>query len=305
MNQIILKELQNISKNVKINEPMLNHTSFKVGGFADLFITPKSIDELVKVYKFLKRENIHIFIMGKGTNILVSDNGIRGAVIKISDNLSNFCVKENVIEAEAGIELSILSKAASEKSLSGLEFSCGIPGTLGGAVIMNAGAYGGEIKDILINTTYMNENGEIEEILLEGHKFKYRSSTLQDKKGIVLKSKLKLFKEDKEKIEKTMEELTYLRRMKQPLDRPSAGSVFKRPEGYYAGKLIEDSNLKGFQIGDAQVSTLHCGFIINRGKASSNDIINLINHIKGTVHNKFGVNLETEVKIVGDFSSTY
>ena len=305
MGHTLLKNLEKLSSNIKIDEPMSLHTSFKVGGPADFFITPKSIKELANIYKFCKKENIPAFVMGKGTNILVSDKGIRGVVIRVGDNLSNFTFKENMLDAEAGVDLAVISKAAAEKNLAGLEFSCGIPGSLGGAVIMNAGAYGGEIKDILVNTTYMNENGDIEKISTKDHKFRYRSSVLQERKGIVLKSQLKLFEGKKENIEKTMEELTYLRKTKQPLDKPSAGSVFKRPEGYYAGKLIEDSNLKGFQIGGAQVSNLHCGFIINKGNASSDDIINLINHIKGTVQDKFGVYLETEVKIVGEFASTY
>ncbi|NLC68965.1 MAG: UDP-N-acetylmuramate dehydrogenase [Clostridiaceae bacterium] len=279
---------------------MKSHTSFKIGGPADILVTPGSIPMLKEIVDLCRKEKIRYFIMGNGTNLLVRDKGIRGVVIKTAEKLKGFLVDDNCIEAEAGILLSELALIAMENELSGLEFAHGIPGTLGGAVTMNAGAYGGEMKDVVVKTLYMTRDGEIKTLENEQHGFGYRTSLIQEEKGIVLKSRVKLAGGDKEKIREKIEYLAEKRKQAQPLDMPSAGSIFKRPPGYYTGPLIDGCGLKGFRIGGAQVSMKHCGFIVNTGDASARDVIDVINHIKGTVKNKYGVELETEVKIVGE-----
>lgn len=296
------KLLENIAgrENVKTDEPMKDHTSFKIGGPADFFVTPCSVYSLCEVIKLCNNENLPIFIMGNGTNLLVSDKGIRGVVVKIYDNLSDFHVKEDCIEAYGGILLSKLSDIALENGLTGFEFASGIPGTLGGAVAMNAGAYGGEMKDVVIETEYIDKEGNIKIIRGEEHQFGYRTSFIQKQSGIAVKSLIKLKKGDKSSIKALIDDLTARRQDKQPLEMPSAGSVFKRPEGYFAGKLIEDCGLRGYSIGDAQVSEKHCGFIVNKGNATAKDILDLIRHIQKTVKDKFNVDLQTEVRIVGE-----
>jgi len=296
------KLLENIAgkENVKTDEPMKNHTSFKIGGPADFFVTPCSVYSLCEVIKLCNNEKLPIFIMGNGTNLLVSDKGIRGVVVKIYDNLSDFHVKEDCIEAYGGILLSKLSDIALENGLTGFEFASGIPGTLGGAVAMNAGAYGGEMKDVVVETEYIDKEGNIKIVRGEEHQFGYRTSFIQKQSGIAVKSLIKLKKGDKSSIKALIDDLTARRRDKQPLEMPSAGSVFKRPEGYFAGKLIEDCGLRGYSIGDAQVSEKHCGFIVNKGNATAKDILDLIRHIQKTVKDKFSVDLQTEVRIVGE-----
>lgn len=298
----MLQLMQNIvnEENIKIDEPMKNHTSFKVGGPADLLVTPTSVLQLSEILKLCNKENIPIFVMGNGTNLVVSDKGIRGVVVKIFDNLNDYCIKDDTIEAYGGILLSKVSNIALENELTGLEFASGIPGTLGGAVAMNAGAYGGEMKDVVVETEYIGRSGEIKVIYGDEHEFGYRTSFIQKQSGIVIKSVLKLKRGCREQIKDLMEDLTGRRQDKQPLEMPSAGSVFKRPEGYFAGKLIEDCGLRGYRIGGAEVSNKHCGFIVNRGDSTSEDIINLIKHIQKTVNDKFGVELQTEVRIVGE-----
>jgi UDP-N-acetylmuramate dehydrogenase len=209
-------------------------------------------------------------------------------------------IKDDIIEAEAGLLLSKISNIALENELSGFEFASGIPGTLGGAVTMNAGAYGGEMKDVIIKTEYMDTNGNIEVIEGEKHGFGYRTSFIQKQQGIVLKSTIRLIKGNRTEIKSLIDDLTQKRTDKQPLEMPSAGSVFKRPEGHYTGKLVEDCGLRGYRIGDAEVSTKHCGFIVNTGNATADDVLNLIEHIKTQVAQRFGVNLQTEVRIVGE-----
>ncbi|HOQ36340.1 MAG TPA: UDP-N-acetylmuramate dehydrogenase [Acetivibrio sp.] len=286
--------------NIKLDEPMKKHTSFKVGGPADILVTPVSVSQLGEVIKLCQRENVPLLVMGNGTNLIVSDKGIRGVVIKVYDNLRECIVENDTIRAYGGILLSKLASIALENELTGLEFASGIPGTLGGAVAMNAGAYGGEMKDVVVETEYMDKNGEIKVLRKEEHEFGYRSSFIQRQSGIVIRSVLQLKKGNKDDIKALMRELTKRRQDKQPLDMPSAGSIFKRPEGYFAGKLIEDSGLRGYQIGGAQVSNKHCGFIVNTGNATARDIINLIKHVQETVRRKFGVEMQTEVKIVGE-----
>jgi len=287
-------------ENIKYSEPMKNHTSFKVGGPADIFITPRSISHITSVIEACKSHQVPFFVMGNGTNLIVRDKGIRGVVIKTGEYLNNFNVDGDVIEAEAGILLADLSKIACENELTGLEFACGIPGTLGGAVVMNAGAYGGEMKDVVISTYYLNNDGELKVVEGEQHLFGYRTSFIQKEGGIVLKTKLKLRKGAKELIKNQMDILNEKRAKSQPLEMPSAGSVFKRPVGYYTGPLIEQCGLKGYSIGGAQVSNKHCGFIVNKGDALASDVTALIRFVQEKVKAEFGVQLEPEVKIIGE-----
>ena len=288
------------SANVKTDELMKDNTSFKVGGPADIVVAPAGADSLVNVYRECLDRNLQIFVLGNGTNLIVRDRGIRGVVIKILDNLSGYSVSDGVITADAGILLSRLSRIALEHGLSGLEFAEGIPGTLGGAVAMNAGAYVGEMADVVARSEYLDKKGNI--TILDGkqHKFGKRASYIQSDGGIVLKSEIKLKKGDKNEIKARMDNFNHQRREKQPLEMPSAGSVFKRPEGYFAGKLIQDCGLRGFRIGGAEISRKHCGFIVNTGNATADDIISLIRHVQKTVEERFGVRLQTEVKIVGE-----
>lgn len=287
---------------VSVNEPMANHTSFKIGGPADIMTYPGNSNQLVNIVKECVKSNIPYMVMGNGTNLLVSDKGIRGVVIKIYDNLAAFKVDNDTIELEAGMLVSKASKLALEYSLTGLEFAEGIPGTVGGAVTMNAGAYIGEMCMVVHQTEYMDGEGNIITITGDEHCFSYRSSIIQKSKGIVLKTRLKLQKGDSVNIKEKMDEFNFKRRDKQPLEWPSAGSVFKRPQGYFVGKLIDDCGLRGYGIGGAQISDKHSGFIINRGGATCSDVLALIKHIQTTVDGKFGVQLEPELRIIGDFN---
>lgn len=290
-----LNELKSITneENIFVNEPMKKHTTFKTGGNADFLVTPSSKEEIQKLFAL----DVPKIVIGNGSNLLVRDGGIRGLVIKLSKN-DNYKVCDNVIEADAGIYIAKLSQIALKHNLKGLEFACGIPGTLGGAVYMNASAYGGEMANVVFETDFLKDNGEI--IKVTDHKFSYRKSVFQNMNGIILSSKLKLEIGNQEEIKSKMEEYKNSRNTKQPVNFPSAGSTFKRPDGYFAGKLIEDAGLKGYRIGGAEVSTLHAGFVINANNATSKDILNLISYIQDVVNKKFGVELETEVKIIGE-----
>lgn len=287
-------------ENVFLDEPMKKHTSFKIGGPADLLVMPESIDELQKVIEICKKNDAPYFIMGNGTNLLVRDKGMRCVVVKIAENFSDVAINETTVIAQSGILLSTLAKKIINKSLKGFEFASGIPGTLGGAVTMNAGAYGGEMKDVVRSCKVLDHDGNLLELSLEQLEMGYRTSVIQTKGYIVVEAKLELSKGNYEEIKEIVDELTVKRTTKQPLNLPSAGSTFKRPPGYYAGKLIEDSNLKGVRVGDAQVSELHSGFIVNVGNATAQDVINLIALVQEKVKEKFGVSLEPEVKIVGE-----
>lgn len=292
----LLDELKKIlpEENILVNEPMKNHTTFKVGGPADYLVMPETTEQIVECLKL----DVPKFVLGNGSNLIVKDGGIRGLVIKTSklDNLE--LIDEDVIEAGSGCFLSVISNLAKKSSLTGFEFASGIPGTFGGAVMMNAGAYGGEMKDIVFETTYIDEDLEVK--TTTEHEFSYRKSMFTNTNRVILSSKIKLAKGNFDEIDARIKELSEARRTKQPLAYPSAGSTFKRPEGHFAGKLIEDSGLKGFSIGGAQVSELHAGFVINTGGATAKDILDLIKHIQTEVKNKFDVDLETEVKIVGE-----
>ena len=286
--------------NILKNELMKNHTSFKIGGPADEFCQVTSAEEIQELICYAKEKNIPYTIIGNGSNLLVSDKGIRGLVIKIAKGFDSAEVSDTKITASAGILLSKLAKVALANSLSGLEFASGIPGTLGGAVYMNAGAYGGEIRDVVKSVTYL-EDGKIKTADKEELGFGYRKSRFSDSGCIILSAELELKAGDKDKISEKMEDFKERRCSKQPLSMPSAGSTFKRPEGYFAGKLIEDAGLKGFGIGGAMVSEKHSGFVVIQGGATARDVLNLIEHIQKTVYEKFGVTLDTEVKMLGEF----
>ena len=285
---------------VRIQEPMKFHTSFKIGGPADFLVMPASSGQLRELIELGRSEEMPLFVMGNGTNLIVRDQGIRGLVVKITEAFGECRVEDETMEAEAGILLSRLSNIAWKNGLTGLEFASGIPGTLGGAVVMNAGAYGPEMKDVIVRTEFLGRDGEIRILQGEEHEFGYRMSHIQKVGGIVLRSVFRLKKGDSGEIKATMDELSRRRNSSQPLEMPSAGSIFKRPPGHYAGPMIEGCGLKGFSIGGAQVSVKHAGFIVNTGNATASDVIRLIGHIQNKVLDKYGVELHTEVKIVGE-----
>lgn len=290
----LIEQIKTITneKNIYINEPMSKHTSFKTGGPADIFVVPDSKEEIIKLLKL----DIPKTIVGNGSNLLVRDGGIRGLVIKI--DISNYEFVDDVLVADAGCMIAKLSRLAMENSLSGLEFACGIPGTLGGALYMNAGAYGGEMKDIVLETEVVDYNGNV--FIITEHDFDYRKSVFQNMDCVILSSKLKLNHGNKEEIKKQIDEYMTSRRTKQPIDKPSAGSTFKRPKDNFAAKLIQDAGLKGYSVGEAEVSNLHAGFVINKGHATTKEIIELIKHIQAKVNTEFGVMLEPEVRIIGE-----
>ncbi|CEJ72301.1 UDP-N-acetylenolpyruvoylglucosamine reductase [[Clostridium] sordellii] len=300
--EFIYKNLLNIldKEGIYLNEPMKNHISFKVGGPADFLLKPKTEDEIKKLIEFLKNENIPYIVIGNGSNLLVKDGGIRGVVIKIADNFNKFEIEDTKVIAQSGALLSFMGKAILNKSLTGFEFAAGIPGTLGGAIAMNAGAYGGEMKDIVKSVRLMDSKGNIIELSNKEMEFEYRRSLISKSEYIVLSAIIELKEGNFDEIKGYMKELTKSRVTKQPLNLPSAGSTFKRPEGHFAAKLIEDSGLKGLTLGGARVSEKHSGFVVNIGDAKAKDIIELINVVKSTVYSKFGVMLEEEVKILGD-----
>lgn len=298
-------------ENVLKNEPMSKHTTFRIGGTADFFVKVQTTQQLQEAVCFLKKENIPFYIVGNGSNLLVSDNGIRGVVLQIAEKFSGYefihmnkassTDKNNriLVKAKAGTMLARLGKEFADNSLSGFEFASGIPGTLGGAVYMNAGAYGGEIKDILVSATLMDKDGNIFEMNTEQMQFGYRKSIAAEKDYIVLEAVLALNAASKSEVLAKMTELADLRRQKQPLEYPSAGSTFKRPEGYFAGKLISDAGLKGFSVGGAMVSEKHAGFVINTGNATSADVIALTDAVRDKVFEKYGVKLELEIRQLG------
>ncbi len=297
----ILKEIRSILKEdqIIIDAPMREHTSMRVGGKAKMLLLPSSIQEIRDIKKELVSMNIPHYIMGKGTNLVVTDRGYSGVVIKLAENYSDITVKGDEIIAAAGAYMVTISNLAMRHSLSGLEFAAGIPGTVGGAVAMNAGAYEGVMKDVVSRTVCIDNTGELVSLTSDEHEFGYRTSTIQKKGLLVLEVKIKLVKGEYDKIKGKMNLFSSMRREKQPLNLPSAGSVFKRPDGCFAGKLIEDAGLRGYRIGGAQVSEKHCGFIVNTGNATAADVIQLIDHIKNQVLQNSGVILEQEVRILG------
>jgi UDP-N-acetylmuramate dehydrogenase len=287
--------------NIKHNELMSEHTSFKVGGPADIFMEPANLEELKKALGFVRQNNIPYYVIGNGTNLLIGDKGIRGAIIKVGENFGAIEITGEEVIAECGVLLSTLSKMVARSTLTGLEFASGIPGYLGGAIAMNAGAYGGEMKDVVEWVEALDGNLELQRYTNSEMEFVYRKSIVEPRNLIVIRCKMKLKKGNQEEINSIMSDLSLKRKTKQPLHLPSAGSTFKRPPGYYAGKLIEDAGLRGFSIGGAQVSELHCGFVVNKGNATARDVYDLIKHVQQTVFNQFGVVIETEVKMLGEF----
>lgn len=299
----ILGKLQDIvgSGNVVSDEPMKKHTTFRIGGNADIFVRPESKEQIAEILRMCRSQDVPYFILGNGSNLLVGDRGFRGAVINIMDNMNDIKVDGGIIKAQAGAMLVKVSRAARANSLTGLEFASGIPGTIGGAIYMNAGAYGGEMKDVVIQVTAMDADGEIYTFGADELEFSYRHSVIQQRDLIVLDVTMKLEAGDQKSIDDRMSELAVARRTKQPLEYPSAGSTFKRPEGYFAGKLIMDAGLRGYRVGDAQVSEKHCGFVVNRGNATADDVIKLIDDVKAKVSEEYDVVLEPEVRMIGEF----
>lgn len=296
-----LARLKAASANVKTEEPMKRHTTFQVGGAADYFVTPENSRELKAVLALCREEAIPFFILGNGSNLLVSDSGYRGVIVHIGRPMAELSIEGTTITAGAGVTLARLAQAAMEAELTGLEFASGIPGTLGGALVMNAGAYGGEMAQVVKNASILTKTGEERRLSLTELQFGYRTSAILREGYLALGAELNLQPGDKAEIKKTMEELAAKRREKQPLEYPSAGSTFKRPEGYFAGKLIMDAGLSGFAVGGACVSEKHCGFVVNRGSATAADIWELCRLVKEIVKEKFGVTLELEVRLLGDF----
>lgn len=286
-------------ENIIKNEPMSRHTSFKIGGPCDYFVKPESIEQISELIKYCKNTSTPFFVLGNGSNLLVSDAGFKGIVISIGENFSDYSVSGNLITAQAGAKLVTISNAACKNSLAGLEFAAGIPGTVGGGVIMNAGAYGGEIKQVIKSAVVMNKDGEIFTLDNEGLELSYRNSRPAKEGLIILSAEFELKDGNQEEISAMMKDFNQRRRDKQPLEFPSAGSTFKRPEGYFAGKLIQDSGLSGKTIGGACVSPKHNGFVINKGGATAKDVCELIAHIQKTVKDTFDVELICEVKFLG------
>lgn len=303
MDQKFLEELyESLPKElIQTNEPMREHTTLRIGGAADYFVTPKTKEELAKVVRCCMKHEIPCYIIGNGSNLLVSDKGFRGVIIQLYKNMNRILVEGEVITAQAGALLSQIAAKALEHSLTGFEFAAGIPGTLGGACVMNAGAYGGEMKQVLKEVTVMDQKGEIVTLAAEELELGYRTSRIAKEDLIALEAKIMLKPGDGAQIKDYMDELREKRVSKQPLEYPSAGSTFKRPEGYFAGKLIQDSGLRGFSVGGAQVSEKHCGFVINKGNATAADVDELMRQVSLRVKEKFGVTLEPEVKRLGEF----
>lgn len=303
VDQKIIERFSNLLGNekVRINEPMNRHTTFRIGGPADYFLLPSSSEEVKGILEICKEESLQYFILGNGSNLLVSDEGYRGVIIQLYRNYGGLTVEGTEIRAGAGVLLSQIAAAARNESLTGFEFAGGIPGTLGGAVVMNAGAYGGELKDVLKEAVVMDREGNIFTVPVEKLAMGYRTSLVKTAGYLVLEVVISLKKGSQEEIRDTMKDLADRRISKQPLEYPSAGSTFKRPEGYFAGKLIMDAGLRGYQVGDAQVSEKHCGFVINKGNATAADVLTLIENVREKVQEQFGVTLEPEVKFLGEF----
>ncbi len=283
-------------------EPMSRHTTFRTGGLADFYIEPSTAEELRRVLEICRQENVPYTIIGNGSNLLVGDLGYRGAVISFGKPFGQIIAEGDIIRVGAGALLSAVARQALNNSLTGFEFAAGIPGTIGGAVVMNAGAYGGEMCQVLQNVTVFTPEGEIKILPVSELELGYRTSCIKKNGYIVLEAIIRLKPGNEAEIRTVMEELAAKRREKQPLEYPSAGSTFKRPQGHFAGKLIQDAGLRGFTVGGAQVSEKHCGIVINRDHATSADILSLCRQVKEKVREDSGVELELEVKLLGDFS---
>ena len=303
VNQEFYEKLSKITgeEQILLQEPMKKHTTFRIGGPADYLVLPQTVEEIADIVKLCRQEEMPWYIMGNGSNLLVADAGVRGVVIQLLRNFNQIQVEGSQIRIQAGAQNAAVARQALEASLTGFEFAAGIPGTIGGAVVMNAGAYGGEMKDILKEVTVLDQGGMIQRIPEEELELGYRTSIIAKKGYLVLEALIELKPGDPQEIRAVMDELKEKRVTKQPLEYPSAGSTFKRPEGYFAGKLIMDAGLRGFTVGGAQISEKHCGFVINKGGATAKDVTDLMEETKKVVMEKFGVALEPEVKRLGQF----
>lgn len=295
LNNVLPKE------DILLSEPMAKHTTFRVGGPAMVYVKISNEEQLKKIIPYLQMVEQPYFIKGNGSNILVSDKGYDGVILDVSSQFSDISVEGDTITASSGALMSKIAHAAMENSLTGFEFASGIPGTIGGGVVMNAGAYDGEMKDVVTSVKIMDKRGEILTLDNRGMEFGYRTSAIKERDFVVLEVAIKLVKGDKEAIVSKMEDLALKRKSKQPLEYPSAGSTFKRPEGYFAGKLIMDAGLRGYSIGGAAVSEKHCGFVINKSDALAEDVYEVICEVREKVKARFGVLLEPEIIFLGDF----
>ena len=297
----LMEKLKNSLPSLELRErePMSGHTTFRIGGEADIFVSP-TMEELGQVLAIAKEEQVPVTVIGNGSNLLVGDGGIRGLVVEIGTGMSKISLEGNILTADAGALLSQTANAAAAAGLGEMEFAAGIPGSVGGAVTMNAGAYGGEMKDILRSAKVLTRDGQLLTLPVEELDLGYRHSCIPEKDYVVVEAQFALTPKPEEEIRGLMSELAGRRREKQPLEYPSAGSTFKRPEGYFAGKLIMDAGLRGYTVGGAQVSEKHCGFVINRGNASAADVRTLMEDVQKRVYEKFGVTLEPEVKMIGE-----
>lgn len=301
ISEAVMKALKGFvpEENIRLQEPMSEHTTFRVGGPADCFVELESAGQLQRVQRYLQMVEVPFVVLGNGSNLLVSDEGYRGVVLRIGSSMSNIRVEGGRIVAQAGASLASLARAALEHGLTGLEFASGIPGTVGGGVVMNAGAYGGEMSQVVSRVTVLSKEGEFLELDNETMEFGYRFSTIKNQPFIVTEVVFELQPGNAAAIKEKMEELAAKRREKQPLEYPSAGSTFKRPEGYFAGELIMKAGLKGLQIGGAQVSEKHCGFVINKENATASEVMQVIKEVQACVSDKFHVRLEPEVVFLG------
>ncbi|WP_163538919.1 UDP-N-acetylmuramate dehydrogenase [Gracilibacillus sp. YIM 98692] len=297
----ILTDLQKVvtAEHILVDEHLKNHTYTKLGGKADFFVTPSTVEEVQEVVRYAKKTQVPFTLLGNGSNVIVRDGGIRGIVLSLK-KFDAIKQEGNKVIAESGARIIDASRFALAKKLAGLEFACGIPGTVGGALYMNAGAYGGEVKDCLDHALVVDSNGDAYRKKAEEFDLAYRTSNIAEKGYIVLEATFQLKPGNYEDIKAVMDDLTYKRESKQPLEYPSCGSVFKRPPGYFAGKLIQDSNLQGKGVGGAEVSTKHAGFIVNKNNATATEYIKVIEMVQRTVKDKFGVELEREVRILGE-----
>ena len=299
----MLEKLQKLLGEAKVlvQEPMASHTTFRIGGPADYFVMPETVEELAAVLKLCKEEQMPYFILGNGSNLLVGDKGFRGVVIQLYKNFDGIQIEGTKVTAKAGAMLIRVAKESGKAGLTGLEFASGIPGTIGGAMVMNAGAYGGEMKDVVTAVTVLTKEGDIKNLTGDEMNFRYRGSVVEDEGYIVLEAVMELKEGNLEEIQARIDELSIQRKTKQPIEYPSAGSTFKRPEVYFAVKLIQDAELRGYRVGGAQVSEKHCGFVINAGGATAADVMQLMQDVSDKVNAQFGVTLEPEVKRVGEF----
>ncbi|MBG9986400.1 UDP-N-acetylmuramate dehydrogenase [Facklamia sp. DSM 111018] len=297
-----MKDFNNTYPDIKCfeNEPLSKYTFTKTGGKADLLVFPKSIQEVKEVIDWTNQSQMSLTVLGNASNLIVRDGGIRGVVMMLTDMKAIQLMEEELIEVQSGAGLIEVTHFALEHQLTGLEFACGIPGSIGGAVFMNAGAYGGEVKDVIQEVDVLTRDGVFKNYVNSACHFSYRHSVFQDNDEVILAVRFKLTKGDVQAIKQEMDRLTFLRESKQPLEYPSCGSVFKRPEGYYTGKLIQDAGLQGYRIGGAEVSQKHAGFIVNVDQATATDYTDLIAYIQQTIWNLNHVQLETEVKIIGE-----